>query len=114
MNKIGVWNQGNVLQHPSGHGDVNKNDACIDLLSRKLCPIHLTPLILRNVYRLGGDYIREQYSCMTCRCRADFVGDELKTDSVGRTLEFINLWIKERREMKVAKNNPAAKSGVEV
>ena len=114
MNKIGVWNQGNVLQHPSGHGDVKKNDVCFDLLYRKLCPMHLTPLILRNVYKLGEDYIREQYGCMTCRCRADFVGDELKTDSVGRTLEFINLWIKERREMKVAKIKPTAKSGVEV
>ena len=114
MNKNGVWKLGNVLQHPSGHGDVSEKDLCIDLLSRKLCPMHSTPLILRNVYRLGEDYIREQYGCITCRCRADFVGDELKTDSVGRTLEFINLWIKETGEMKVAKNNPAAKSGVEV
>jgi len=114
MSKIGVWNLGNVLQHPSGHGDVNKKDMCIDLLSRKLCPIHLTPLILRNVYRLIEDYIREQYGCMTCRCSADFVGDELKPDSVGRTLEFINYMIEEAREMKPAKSNRITKSCVEV
>ena len=112
MNKIGVWNLGNVLQHPSGYDDVKKSAVCIDLLSRKLCPIHLTPLILRNIFRAGEDYIREQYGCKTCRCRADFVGEELKTDSVGRTVDFINLWIKEIREMKVEKTNP--KSGIEV
>ncbi len=114
MNKIGIWNLGKVLQHPSGHGDVSKNDVCIDLLSRKFCPIDLTPLILRNIYRSGEDYIREQYGCMTCRCRADFVGDELKTDSVGQTLDIINLMIKEERELTAAKNNPTAKGGVEV
>jgi len=51
---------------------------------------------------------------MTCRCRADFVGDELKTDSVGRTLEFINYMIEEAREMKPAKSNRITKSCVEV
>jgi len=66
------------------------------------------------VYKLGEDYIREQYGCMTCDCGADFVGDELKTDSVGETLDIINLWIKDIREMKVEKTYPSAKNGVEV
>ena len=114
MSKIGVWNLGNVLHHPSGHGDVNKKDVCFDLLYRKLCPMHLTPLILYNVYRLGDDYIREQYGCMTCRCRADFVGDELKSDSVGRTLDIINLMIKEKKELAAAKINLTEEDGVEI
>lgn len=114
MNKFGVWDPSNPFQHPSGHGDYDQNDVCVDLLFRKLCPVHLTPLVLRKVTRSGGDYTREQYGCMSCDCSADFVGDELKSDSVGRTLYFINLWIKERREMEVAKNNPTAKGGVEV
>jgi len=114
MSKIGVWNLGNVLHHPSGHGDVNKRDVCFDLLYRKLCPMHLTPLILYNVYRLGGDYIREQYGCMFCGCSADFVGDELKTGSVGRTLDTINLMVKEVRELTAAKVNSNAKGGVEI
>jgi hypothetical protein len=114
MNKIGVWDLSKIFQHPSGHCDVDQTEVCIDLLSRKLCPIHLTPLILRNVYRLGEDYIREQFGCMTCRCRADFVGDELKTDSVGRALDIINLMINEEKEFAAAINNPAAKGSVKV
>jgi hypothetical protein len=51
---------------------------------------------------------------MTCRCRADFVGDELKSDSVGRTLDFVNSMIKEVREMEAAKTKSNSKVGVTV
>lgn len=114
MNKIGAWSLSSVFRHPSSHYDVAQKDVCIDLLSRKLCPIHLTPLILRNVHKLGGDYIREQYGCMTCPCQADFVGDELKSDSVGRTLDFIYLMIKEMRDIKAAEINSTPKVGVKI
>ena len=114
MNKIGVWNLGNVFQHPSGHGDYDQNDVCVDLLFRKLCPVHLTPFVLRKVTRLGDDYTREQYGCLSCGCIADFVGDELKSDSVGRTLDTINLMVKEARELTAAKVNSNAKGGVEI
>jgi hypothetical protein len=114
MNKIGVWNLGNVLQHPSGHGDVDQTDVVIDLLSRKLCPVHLSPLVRCNVITLHDDYTRVRYGCMSCRCTADFVGDELKTDSVGRTLEFINLMIKDLREFAAAIIKPTAKGGVRI
>jgi hypothetical protein len=114
MNKIGVWDLSNVFQHPSGHCDVDQNDVCIDLLFRKLCPVHLTPLVLYKVTSSGGDYIREKYGCMSCGCSADFVGDELKSDSVGRTLYFINLMINEEKEFAAAINNPAAKGSVKV
>lgn len=114
MKKIGVWDLDSVLRHPSGHGEINEIDLCTDLLSRMLCPIHLTPLVLRKVTRLGDEYTRVQYGCMTCRCRADFVGDELKSDSVGRTLDFVNSMIKEVREMEAAKTKSNSKVGVTV
>jgi hypothetical protein len=43
----------NVFQQPIGCFDVDQKDVYIDLLSRKLCPIHSTPLVLKKEIRLG-------------------------------------------------------------
>jgi hypothetical protein len=114
MNKPGVWDLDSPLQHPSCYGGLDMVDVCADLLFRKLCPVHLTPLIPYKKCELGEDYTRVQYGCLSCRCTADYVGDELKSDSVGRTLEIINLMIEEERELSAAKINPAAESGIQV
>ena len=110
MTKIRVWDLSNLFHHPFSHGDVDQKDRWINLLSRKFCPLHLTPLVLYNVFK-SDDYIREQYGCVSCRCTADFVGDEMKSGSVGPTLDFIELFNKDVKKFTAVKNNPTDEDG---
>jgi len=106
-------NMNNVSHHPFSKGDIYQKDRIIDLLSRKICPVHLTPLVLYNVFR-ADDYIRKQYGCISCRCTADFVGEELKSDSIGRTLYFIDLMREEEQELAAARTHQTDDEGKEV
>jgi hypothetical protein len=101
-----------VSHHPFSKSNVYRNDRIIDLLSRKICPVHLIPLVLYNVFR-ADDYIRKQYGCVSCRCTADFVGEELKSDSIGRSLYFIDL-MREEQELVAAKTHQTDDEGKEV
>lgn len=62
-----------------------------DKLERKLCPLHNEPLNLYKTFNGGADYVRHQYRCshQFCICRADFVGNELKSDRLLDTIEYV-------------------------
>lgn len=91
MKNTTIWALDNFFQHPFKPSNVSPEDVVYNLLERKLCPIHLSPLILCEQIELhDGEYIRKRYGCLECHCEADFVGYELKSDSVCRTIEFIN------------------------
>jgi len=100
MKKLGVWNVGEDFHGPHYHQSVSKLDVCIDFLERKICPIHLSPLIYHEEFTPpGGDYQRSHYICVNCRCKAEFVGEELKSDSVLRTMDTIAAMEAEAKEM---------------
>ena len=114
MNKIGNSDSSNVLQRPPGYFDVAQRDADIDLLSRKLCPFHSTPLILNQEIRLGDDDNRLRYRCRSCGVYVDFKGDELKSYSVGHALDVVNDMRIEERELTAAKIDPTDEDYIEV
>ena len=114
MNKFGNLGLTNKLQRPLGYFNVSQRDRYIDFLSRKLCPIHRTPLTLRKMIRLSDDDTRVRYICNSCRCSVDFAGDEMKSGSVGPTLDFIELFKKDVKEFTSAKINPTSEGGIEV
>lgn len=65
-------------------------DKVVGSLLQKRCPLHgamqeVTPL------RLHGEYIRNRYRCFVphCECEVAFVENEIKTDSVARTVEYL-------------------------
>lgn len=60
-------------------------------LRDKTCPLHNLPMSETSPFIAGDDYRRDRYKCPHCECRVDFVGDEIKTDSVLDTLEYMAL-----------------------
>ena len=92
MEKIGIWKKGQLLEHTDGTQTSSKIDVCHDFLRRKLCPLHMTPLILINEFTVpDGNYCRTYYKCMSCKCVAEFSGGKLHTSSVGKTMEYIQM-----------------------
>jgi hypothetical protein len=114
MNKIGVSDSGNVRQQPIGYFDVDQRDADIDLLYRKVCPFHSTPLTLKKEIRLGGGDNRLRYGCRSCRCYVDFKGNEMKPGSIGWAIEIVNDMRMEERELTAAKGKPTEEIGIEI
>ena len=98
MKKIGAWDQGEVLQHPHAQQNISEVDICVDLLQRKLCPVNLTPLLYYKEL-CAGNYRRLYYECLLCHCEAEFVGEKLKSNSVGRTMETISAMVAEAERM---------------
>jgi len=105
----------NGSPHPNiGYFEVSQRDKDIDFLSRKICPIHSTPLSLDHGFSLGGDDARLRYQCKSCGIYVDFKGDELKSYSVGHALDVVNEMRIEERELAAAKNNPTAEGDIEI
>lgn len=66
--------------------NTKERDVAINYLQQKICPRHLTKMVERNPFIIPGVYRRDRYSCRHCGCVVDFVGDEIKTDSVVESL----------------------------
>lgn len=67
-----------------------KVDFIIGLLKDKICPIHHCQMTAILPFIIGAEYRRDRYKCPYCECRADFVGNEIKTDKIIDTLIFIS------------------------
>ena len=61
-------------------------DIAFNYLQQKICPQHRTKMVGRKPLIIPGGYRRNRYGCQYCGCVVDFVGDEIKSDSVGRSL----------------------------
>lgn len=67
-------------------------DKVVDSLLTRICPVHSIAMHEIKPFTTPDlQYIRHRFHCPTtnCRCEADFVGNELKSDSIGRTLLFL-------------------------
>ena len=114
MNNNGNSDPSNVFQQPIGHFDVDQRAVDINLLFRKLCPIHSTPLILKQEIRLGDDDTRLRYQCSSCGVYVHFKGDELKSYSAGHALDVVNDMRIKERGLAASKPNPTTNSGIKV
>jgi len=79
-----------LLGYPVMH-DINFIDFITDRLTEKVCPIHNDPLYLFDDLHIPENYYRRKYRCKHkgCLCQADFVGDELKSDVMAITSEYV-------------------------
>lgn len=69
-----------------------EEDLIIEKLRHKVCPLHNCPMNNLLPLVLGKDYVRDRYKCPICDCRVDFVGAEIKTDSIGKTLAYVRAY----------------------
>ena len=70
-----------------------QTEFAIKSLQKKYCPLHniamdeITPFTTPDL-----SYIRHRFRCPVsrCRCLVDFVGDEIKTDSIDKTMGWLS------------------------
>ena len=65
-------------------------DIAINYLQQKVCPQHLTKMVVRNPFLIPGGYRRNRFGCEHCDCVIDYVGKEIKTDRVGKSLIILD------------------------
>ena len=68
-----------------------ETDSIIESLLAKTCPLHKIAMPEIDPFFSPPDYVRHRFRCTShgCGCEADFVGDEIKPDSIARTLHWI-------------------------
>jgi hypothetical protein len=65
-------------------------DFVVEHLLEKKCPWDNIPMVEARPFISPCGYKRDRYKCPHCNCKVDFVGDEIKTDSVARTLIYLD------------------------
>jgi len=66
------------------------HDTAINMLIDKICPNHNCEMPFDSKLFIPPDYVRNKYRCPYCRCGVDYVGDEVKPDSIGLSLHCLN------------------------
>jgi hypothetical protein len=67
-------------------------DKAIASLHERICPTHnIAMKEIAPFTHPDMQYVRHRFRCLSpeCRCEVDIVGDEIKTDSIERSLDWL-------------------------